>query len=88
MSRREGVTGTPEKPLSDLGKLSYLSYWKYKIYQYFDRLKEQENVQNPNGLTVCVADISAQTGMNVNDIASTIQWSDMFCKENDGQVFF
>lgn len=82
LSRKEEIIGTPEKPLSELGKLSYLSYWKFRIFQYFDGLRK--NTGSEATTDTCVQDISKATGINVNDIASTMQWADMLEKEEDG----
>ena len=42
LSRVEGLPGTPERPLSDLGRLSYESYWKHVLLKKLDTLRDQK----------------------------------------------
>lgn len=74
LSRRENVIGTPEKPLSDLGKLSYMSYWKYRIFQYIDFCRKE---LDGSKFDFILEEMSQDTAINLNDLASTMQWCDM-----------
>jgi len=47
LSKMEETVGSPEKPLSDLGKLSYRSYWSWVI---LDILKEAQGTISIKGL--------------------------------------
>ncbi|XP_050998817.1 histone acetyltransferase KAT6B isoform X2 [Acomys russatus] len=64
LSRREGQAGSPEKPLSDLGRLSYLAYWKSVILEYLYQHHERH---------ISIKAISRATGMCPHDIATTLQ---------------
>lgn len=75
MSKEEGQPGTPEKPLSDLGRVSYHAYWKSVIFEYLAAHKEVEKEK----LQVTIESISKETGMYGHDIAATLQMMDMVC---------
>ena len=66
LSRKEGMAGTPEKPLSDLGRLSYQSYWRSSL---LEKIKNRQ--------VVSVENLSKSTGMNVHDIAEVFQHNSM-----------
>ncbi len=65
LSKREGKPGSPEKPLSDLGKISYRSYWTHVLLTLFSTQTGEENLQ--------IKDISLMTGIKTEDIISTLQ---------------
>lgn len=67
LSRAEGKVGSPERPLSDLGLISYRSYW-IKILL----AKLEENMMNPD---ISIKDLSQETGISMNDIISTLQYT-------------
>uniref|UniRef100_H3ABQ1 histone acetyltransferase n=1 Tax=Latimeria chalumnae TaxID=7897 RepID=H3ABQ1_LATCH len=74
LSRREGQAGSPEKPLSDLGRLSYLAYWKSVVLQYLHHHPEKH---------ISIKGISRATGMCPHDIAMTLQQLNMIDRRDD-----
>ena len=45
LSKLEGVVGSPEKPLSDLGMLSYRSYWSWILLDILKDFKGTITIQ-------------------------------------------
>ncbi|KAJ1781872.1 Histone acetyltransferase, partial [Coemansia sp. RSA 2399] len=72
LSKKEGVPGSPEKPLSDFGLLSYRSYWRRAIYEIL--LAMHADSASP---AISTDELSRQTGMTVDDIISTLQTDGM-----------
>nr|CAX70965.1 putative MYST histone acetyltransferase 1 [Schistosoma japonicum] len=62
LAKIEQIVGTPEKPLSDLGRLSYRSYWERVILNFL--LEHPDCTMN---------DISTSTCIAVDDIIWTLQ---------------
>ena len=44
LSQLDSVTGSPERPLSDLGLVSYRSYWRDVILDHMSHLKGKDNL--------------------------------------------
>lgn len=63
LTRVERKTGSPEKPLSDMGLVSYRKYW---------RLVMCEELINQKG-PISIAAISERTGMTPDDIVSALE---------------
>lgn len=64
LTKRENTTGSPEKPLSDLGKISYRSYWTYVLLTIFHQRDILPNIS--------IQEISRMTGFKTEDILSTL----------------
>lgn len=45
LSRVENQPGSPEKPLSDLGRISYHSYWKSTLLEYLYNCKSMQDLK-------------------------------------------
>jgi histone acetyltransferase SAS3 len=63
LTRVEKKTGSPEKPLSDMGLVSYRNYWRLVLsYQ----LRDQKT-------PISIAELSDRTGMTADDIISGLE---------------
>jgi histone acetyltransferase MYST1 len=61
LSKREGKIGTPERPLSDMGRVSYKSYWTDAILEL---LMQKSNLT--------VKEITEETGISQHDVIETL----------------
>lgn len=63
LTKREEKTGSPEKPLSDMGLVSYRGYWRLVMcYQLI-------NQKSP----LSISDLSKTTGMTPDDVISALE---------------
>lgn len=62
LSRKEHRLGSPEKPLSDLGFLTYRSYWRLAVMRVLSAEPQ-----------CSLEDITARTGMKMDDVLYTLQ---------------
>lgn len=68
LSLLEGKSGSPEKPLSDLGHRTYVSYWTHKVLNV---LLGNRNTQ------LSITDISALTAITPSDIQYVLESYDI-----------
>ncbi|RFU72365.1 acyl- n-acyltransferase [Trichoderma arundinaceum] len=70
LTKVEEKTGSPEKPLSDMGLVSYRNYWRLRLCRYFiEALRDDEHKQN--GLSI--RQISDDTGMTPDDVIAALE---------------
>jgi len=72
LTKVEGRTGSPEKPLSDMGLVSYRSYWRNVLCSLLLRYKGREPKIDDEG-QISIAQIARETGMTPDDIISTLE---------------
>uniref|UniRef100_A0A0K0CYN1 Histone acetyltransferase n=1 Tax=Angiostrongylus cantonensis TaxID=6313 RepID=A0A0K0CYN1_ANGCA len=70
LSRREGVNGSPEKPLSDLGLMSYRHFWAYMIVDHLMSLMDMSWIR--------ITELANMLGMQVDDVVVTLKWLKLY----------
>jgi len=80
LSKKEVKPGSPEKPLSDLGKISYRSYWTHVLLTLLSDQTAQDNIQ--------ITGLCIMTGIKAEDIISTLQSLNMIkCWKGQHVIF-
>jgi histone acetyltransferase SAS3 len=78
LTRVEQKTGSPEKPLSDMGLVSYRSYWRLIICRYFLQHISADRSRT-RGLSI--KDISEDTGLTADDVVSALEALRFFVRD-------
>lgn len=68
LSKREGQPGSPEKPLSDLGRLSYMAYWRSVVLECLHEVRDRQ---------LTIRRLSKITGICPQDITATLHHLNM-----------
>uniref|UniRef100_A0A3P9AVL0 Histone acetyltransferase n=1 Tax=Maylandia zebra TaxID=106582 RepID=A0A3P9AVL0_9CICH len=71
---REGQPGSPEKPLSDLGRLSYMAYWRSVVLECLHELRDRQ---------ITIRQLSKLTGICPQDITTTLHSLNMLEQRGD-----
>lgn len=77
LSKKENSLGTPEKPLSELGRISYLNYWKCSIIEV---IRHNE--------TTTIRKIIEATNMTKDDVLFTLCECNMIKEDKSGKHTF
>ncbi len=79
LSKKEGVQGSPEKPLSDLGHQSYLRYWSLVL---MDALLELI-CRNEGAITATL--LAKMTAMTTDDVLETLLHLGVLCRDPESR---
>ncbi|GLI59568.1 hypothetical protein VaNZ11_001474 [Volvox africanus] len=63
LSKLEGKVGTPERPLSDLGRVSYHGYWTRELLA----------ILRATECSISIKELSEETAIKIDDIINTLQ---------------
>ncbi|XP_032433538.1 histone acetyltransferase KAT6A isoform X1 [Xiphophorus hellerii] len=77
LSKREGQPGSPEKPLSDLGRLSYMAYWRSVVLECLHEVRDRQ---------LTIRQLSKKTGICPQDITTTLHSLNMLEQRGDRLV--
>ena len=67
ISVKDGQIGTPERPLSDLGKLVYMRYWAQRIIKWIQTLSEYQKIN------LTIKNISEGTYIKDTDVVMALE---------------
>uniref|UniRef100_A0A6Q2XNT2 Histone acetyltransferase n=1 Tax=Esox lucius TaxID=8010 RepID=A0A6Q2XNT2_ESOLU len=73
LSKLESTVGSPEKPLSDLGKLSYRSYWSWVLLEILRDFRGTLSIKDLRYITCSPVPETQMTSITQGDIISTLQ---------------
>ncbi|KAK3349910.1 hypothetical protein B0T25DRAFT_520006 [Lasiosphaeria hispida] len=83
LTRVEQKTGSPEKPLSDMGLVSYRNYWRLVMCKYL--LEHSEDRLDKKGLSV--KKISDDTGLTPDDVISALEGLRCLVRDPQTQLY-
>ena len=75
LSKIEKKIGTPERPLSDLGRKGYISFWTEKIIEYLNDAKKK-------GKEFSLDEMSKETAIRIDDIIETLETYNLIKKRD------
>ncbi|KAG6005182.1 hypothetical protein E4U21_000374 [Claviceps maximensis] len=84
LTKVEEKTGSPEKPLSDMGLVSYRNYWRLELCRYFLKYMEGDRHKR-EGLSI--KKISDDSGMTADDVVSALEGLRALVRDAQTQLY-
>jgi histone acetyltransferase SAS3 len=84
LTRVEKKTGSPEKPLSDMGLVSYRNYWRLVMCRY---LLEHFSEESSGKAGLSIKKISDDTGLTPDDVISALEGLRCLVRDPQTQLY-